>query len=440
MIAPHFAPAKTARCPAYGLFRWPPLSISGYTPTYGSAAISDNELNSPSHAESMQYDGSDFHLTFLIRGLQMYAIMFSHSFPRRGRCLALLVPIIATAAGSLFLAGCRTAPRLGSRVARTGDEIMVAGQLFHTGTPVVLWTDPGGYDAYRVERRFAPIEESDWETSHEQVRGLRTPNRYGMRKQGLTPEEIERFRGGGWDLPALQRMVDEFVIHFDVCGVSRQCFKVLQDYRDLSVHFMLDLDGTIYQTLDLKERAWQATTANTRSIGIEIANMGAYGTNEDNPLADWYTKDADGKVRITIPPKLGDGGIRTKNFVGHPARPGLIKGVIQGQELEQYDFTPQQYAALTKLTATLCKIFPRITCDYPKDQNGKLITHKLPDDQLNNYHGVLGHFHVQTDKTDPGPAFQWDRVIDGARRLLNGGMSEQANEASLGHMRSNPNQ
>jgi N-acetyl-anhydromuramyl-L-alanine amidase AmpD len=37
---------------------------------------------------------------------------------------------------------------------------------------------------------------------------------------------------------------------------------------------MLDLDGTIYQTLDLKERASHATIANSRSIGIEIANMG----------------------------------------------------------------------------------------------------------------------------------------------------------------------
>jgi len=44
-------------------------------------------------------------------------------------------------------------------------------------------------------------------------------------------------------------------MHYDVCGVSRQYFKVLHDYRGLSVHFMLDIDGTIYQTLDLNERA-----------------------------------------------------------------------------------------------------------------------------------------------------------------------------------------
>jgi len=31
---------------------------------------------------------------------------------------------------------------------------------------------------------------------------------------------------------------------------------------------------------------------------------------------------------------------------------------------------------------------------------------------------VLGHYHIQTNKNDPGPAFQFDLVIDGARRLL----------------------
>ena len=31
---------------------------------------------------------------------------------------------------------------------------------------------------------------------------------------------------------------------------------------------------------------------------------------------------------------------------------------------------------------------------------------------------MLGHFHVQRNKQDPGPAFQWDRVIDGARKLM----------------------
>jgi N-acetyl-anhydromuramyl-L-alanine amidase AmpD len=301
---------------------------------------------------------------------------------------------------------------------RNGDEIVAAGKFVHTGTPVVLWMDPGGYDAYRVERRFAPIDKSDWEHSAEEARDLRTPNRYSLRRSGLTDAEVEKVRGGGWDLPLLQRVVDQFVIHFDVCGVSRECFNVLHDHRDLSVHFMLDLDGTIYQTLDLKERAWHATTSNGRSVGIEIANMGAYRSEESNALKRWYAKGDDGKVRITVPENLGDGGIRTKNFVGHPATPEPIHGNIQGKDLIQYDFTPEQYKALTKLTATLCRVFPRIKCDYPKDAKGHLITEKLPDADLDAYQGVLGHYHVQTNKTDPGPAFQWERVIGGAKRYL----------------------
>src|SRR2546421_791134 len=242
------------------------------------------------------------------------------------------IHILGLFAAMAALTGCKTAPKPGTMSARTGDEIVVAGRFVHTGTPVVLWMDLGGYDAYRVERRFSPLDRSDWEHSKEDTDGLRTPNRYSLRRGGLSDDEIERVRGGGWDLPLLQRVVDQFVIHFDVCGVSRQCFKVLHDHRDLSVHFMLDLDGTLYQTLDLKERAWHATTSNPRSVGIEIANMGAYGANRDKTLDEWYAKEPNGQVRITIPASLGDGGIRTKGFVGHPARRDPVTGTIQGKE------------------------------------------------------------------------------------------------------------
>jgi len=346
-----------------------------------------------------------------------------------------LIQIFRVLSAAALLSGCKTAPPPGTFAPRTGDEIVAAGQFVHTGTRVVLWMDPGGYDAYRVERRFSPLDKADWETSQAEVRGLGSPNRYNMRSSGLSSNEVEQVRGGGWDLPLLQRVVDQFVIHFDVCGTSRQCFKVLHDMRDLSVHFMLDLDGTIYQTLDLKERAWHATSSNSRSVGIEIANMGAYSADGKNPLADWYAKEPNGQTRITIPAAYGDGGIRTEDFVGHPARPEPVTGMIQGQELVQYDFTPQQYQALIKLTATLCKAFPQMKCDYPKDAAGQLIRQKLPAADLKSYQGVLGHFHIQTDKVDPGPAFQWDYVIGHARKLLHGGMSPMADETSKGHMR-----
>lgn len=314
----------------------------------------------------------------------------------------------------LIAPGCASI-RSGSPLPRRGDEIMVCGQLFHTGAPVVLWTDPGGYDAYRVERRFVPLDKADWKSSSPP---LETPNRYSMRNVKLTPEEVERVRGGGWDLPLLQKHVDQFVLHYDVCGTSRTCFRVLQDQRGLSVHFMLDIDGTIYQTLDVKERAWHATICNDRSVGIEIANIGAYPVAKSDTLDKWYTKDETGRTRITLPAHLADGGVRTPGFVGYAARQDPIDGTIQGEKLRMYDLTPQQYASLTKLAAALCTVLPQITCDYPRDDQGKLIPHKLSDGQLEAYHGILGHYHIQTNKTDPGPALQWDTLIQGARREM----------------------
>lgn len=322
----------------------------------------------------------------------------------------------------LSVGGCASRP--GDQLARRGDEIVVAGQYFHTGTPVVLWTDPGGYDAYRVERRFVPYEESSWEATGKDVRNKpSTPNRYGLRFAGSLDEGTrERVRGGGWTLDDCRDRIDQFVIHYDVCGTSRTCFRVLHDMRGLSVHFMLDIDGTIYQTLDVKERAWHATTSNDRSVGIEIANIGAYTQREQagtrNPLAEWYAKDESGRTRIAIPSRLGDGGVKTPGYVARPARDEPVVGEIQGRELTMYDLTPEQYAALEKLTAALCVALPKIRCDYPRDEAGNLITGKLTDESLAAYSGLIGHYHIQRDKSDPGPAFNWERVVRGAKRHM----------------------
>jgi N-acetyl-anhydromuramyl-L-alanine amidase AmpD len=332
----------------------------------------------------------------------------SRSVVVRAVLAAVLLPWVLTS--------CRTPP--GTPARRTGDEIIVAGQLFHTGTRVVTWMDPGGYDAYRVERRFSPYAESSWEKTPDAAKKLGSPNRYSVRQNTLSPEEIERVRGGGWDLPLLQRVVDQFVLHYDVCGISKVCFNILHDHRGLSVHFMLDLDGTIYQTLDLKERARHATISNDRSIGIEIANMGAYPPGDTKVLDEWYARDAEGRPYIKIPERLGDPQFQVARFTGRPARPVPLRGNIQGTELAQYDLTPEQYAALVKLTAALCRIFPKIACDYPRSAEGRLLTKKLPDDALKAYGGVLGHYHIQTNKIDPGPALNWDFLIGGARREL----------------------
>src|SRR5437899_11939336 len=84
-------------------------------------------------------------------------------------------------------------PAPGARLERRGDEIMACGQLFHTGAPVVLWDDPGGYDAYRIEKRFEA--------------GTTAPS-YHVRMEPLTDAEVERVKHGDWTLDLLRQKVD----------------------------------------------------------------------------------------------------------------------------------------------------------------------------------------------------------------------------------------
>ena len=282
-------------------------------------------------------------------------------------------------------------------VARSaGDEIVVCGQRVSIGAPVVLWTDPGGYDAYSQELHFGGDVKNPPE-------GLRyRPGRegpWGRVTRDDTPEE-------------LGRAVDQFVIHYDVCGTSRRCFEVLHDLRGLSVHFLLDLDGTLYQTLDLAETAWHARQANPRSIGIEIANIGAYPVGRPSPLDEWYVDDGRGlRIRLPESQAADNGGQRVADFRGRPVRPHRVRGRIQDQELEMVDLTPEQYLTLVRLTAALCDLFPQLEPEVPRDARGRVKTAVLPEAEYETFQGILGHYHVSANKTDPGPAFDWESFL-----------------------------
>ena len=65
----------------------------------------------------------------------------------------------------------------------------------------------------------------------------------------------------------------QFVNHWDATLSSERCARIMSK-RGLSMHFLIDNDGTIYQTLDIQHAAWQAGSKfwNTNSIGVEISN------------------------------------------------------------------------------------------------------------------------------------------------------------------------
>jgi len=119
---------------------------------------------------------------------------------------------------------------------------------------------------------------------------------------------------------------------------------------------------------------------------VEIANIGAYRVDGRNRFAQWYQTNADGKVVNIIPKRLGDGGIRTPNFTGHPARNELVRGMIQGKDLVQFDYTPGAICGADKIDGpALCQTFPKLKVPIPGGCGGKLIPHKLPDDAWKNY-------------------------------------------------------
>ncbi|MCF7686918.1 MAG: N-acetylmuramoyl-L-alanine amidase [Cephaloticoccus sp.] len=279
----------------------------------------------------------------------------------------------------------------------------MAGLGFHTGTRVVVWSEKAGLNAYD----FNPTKQAG--TENHGGRRLALP---GGKPGGAEPQTP-------WTLTGLQKQIDQFVLHYDGEGFSRNTFNVLQQ-RGLSAHFLLDVDGTIYQTLDLRERAYHATIANSRSIGIEMANRGAFPPEKSKELDAWYATDAQKGIGLRPPANVGATGVLTPNFIARPDQPQIVTGVLNGRILKQYNFTSEQYAALIKLTAALHRIFPQIKVDYPRDVAGRLVRNKLADQRLEKYHGLLGHWHIQNNKIDPGPAFQWDRLIDGARRELAG--------------------
>ncbi|MCC7397430.1 MAG: N-acetylmuramoyl-L-alanine amidase [Planctomycetes bacterium] len=308
---------------------------------------------------------------------------------------------------ALLLARCVGAPPapppLPLASATADDAIEVCGQRYSIGTRVVSWREAPFYDAYRLGKRFDADTPPDGKS--------RVAPRGGL-PAGMTARAADRTL----TLADLQQVVHTFVLHYDVAGTSRQCFKVLQDVRGLSVHFLLDVDGTIYQTLDLREKAQHATYANDFSVGIEIAHPGAFPQPMNATMRPWYDKDAEG-YRLKLPAWMKETGIRTPGFVARPARPDIISGTVQGRTWYQLDFTPQQYAALTRLTAALSRLLPRIRLEAPRQPDGSIIDHALGEERLRAFDGVVGHFHVQANKQDPGPAMQWDHLLDGARAV-----------------------
>ena len=168
-----------------------------------------------------------------------------------------------------------------------------------------------------------------------------------------------------------KRKIRYFVNHWDVCLNAQSCQRVL-DRRGISVHFLIDNDGTIYQTMDIQHGAWHAGSAraNRASVGVEISN--AYYPKYQN----WYVKNGFGE------------------------RPIIDDAWVHGDKLEPFTgFYPQQIEAAKALWKAI-HTATGIPYETPLSQFGKTSTRYVQDVPYGSFSGFVSHYHVSKKKID----------------------------------------
>ena len=168
-----------------------------------------------------------------------------------------------------------------------------------------------------------------------------------------------------------KRAIRYFVNHWDVCLSSHSCQSVL-DKRGISVHFLIDNDGTIYQTLDLQHAAFHVGSERTNrpSVGVEITNA-------------YYPK-------------------YQKTYVkrGFGERP-LVEGArVHFSELDPFlGFYDVQLEALKALWKSV-HLATGIPLETPLNQFGKTSTVYEQDFAYGKRKGFVSHYHVNKKKID----------------------------------------
>ena len=162
-----------------------------------------------------------------------------------------------------------------------------------------------------------------------------------------------------------ERHPNMFINHWDVCLSSSSCQRVLNN-RGLSVHFLLDNDGTIIQTTDMQNICYHAgRTVNNVSVGVEVSD--AYYLK----YQDWYEDN------------------------GFGPRPIWRNAKVHGKTLDPflgfYDIQVNALAALWEAVSYACDIplaIPEVqgTVD-PTVRNG-------------TFEGFANHYNITTGKID----------------------------------------
>ena len=168
-----------------------------------------------------------------------------------------------------------------------------------------------------------------------------------------------------------KRNIRLFVNHWDVCLNSKSCNDIL-NRSGISVQFLIDNDGTIYQTMDMQHGAWHAGSerVNRASVGVEISN--AFYPK----YADWYVQN------------------------GYGERPMVDDAWVNGVKLDPFmGFYPEQIEAAKALWKAVASA-SNVKLKTKLNQFGKVSTKYEKEIVYGKFEGVISHYHCYKGKID----------------------------------------
>lgn len=186
----------------------------------------------------------------------------------------------------------------------------------------------------------------------------------------------------------------KIIVHYTMGYLKGDIASLTKD--KVSVSFVLGRSGNIFNLFDTKYWSYHLgpgtvggnTAMSKECIGIEISNIGPLKKIGDNLVTTYSDSD--------IYCGLDETQFYTK-------LPNKYRG---------YDyyakFTENQYTNLVKLIKYLCgqHNIPKKFLDAAERYN------VLSVPKFTGFTGIATHVNCRTDKTDIGPAFEWNRVIE----------------------------
>jgi hypothetical protein len=161
------------------------------------------------------------------------------------------------------------------------------------------------------------------------------------------------------------------VTHWDAALSAKSCYNILKK-RNISSHFVIDNDGTIYQMVDTQHIGWHAGNrkVNHASIGIDFSN--AYYTKYQK----YYEKK------------------------GFGPRPVLSDSVVHGRKLKDHlGYYPVQIAAYKALLKCLHNHYG-IPLKSPITGNCGPLKGIHAMSESGKFKGVVCHYHLTNKKID----------------------------------------